>query len=529
MGPPVAGDALSDLVRGVAESQRDREANQQAIGRGVQDFLGPHLARALSGAPGVKSGIAEAMGAQPEGGGAGLEADQGLDYGPALQFSGSRSTRAPMPPGLDLSGFNREVENLRSMRAGMPSQAKAQAQGLDEAFGSARKAQGGLVEQQAKTADEIAGLMDIAQGAQAEVAARNQARQEDAKAKVGQRLDSFDQAVRAAGAASIDPDRWYKDKDGNTFGRRLGSAVAVALGSIGAAFGKHENTAMKLIEDAIGRDLMAQRVEIGNRQDAVKNATNSVGLARQNFLDTVAQGEAEMAAEYARAQGLVKTAIAKSSSAEYRAKGEALLADLEVKRQEAMSNAAQSEFGREWKASEVLAGLEAKGAAAKQANELQTYRAQFGGQGGGGGLRGLVPIDPQNPPSKAELKAAQVQHAKYERAVSAVSRALQIRKSSGWKLKTPREQKAILKDAASALADYRGVSAEAKIKALQNPEAVGLPSDLGEIGSVQEQLTSVLQGLRSDHEANMGAAGGGGLALDDAQNLATQSGWKKVR
>lgn len=78
-------------------------------------------------------------------------------------------------------------------------------------------------------------------------------------------LNESRQAIRAAedrvANFEIDPKRIYKDTMS-----AVGSALAVALGSFGAALTGTENTAFKILDAAVDRDIAAQRTELGKLQ-----------------------------------------------------------------------------------------------------------------------------------------------------------------------------------------------------------------------------------------------------------------------
>jgi len=88
---------------------------------------------------------------------------------------------------------------------------------------------------------------------------------EDAAKIRGDTLNTSREAIRAAedrvANFEIDPKRIYKDTVS-----AVGSALAVALGSFGAALTGTENTAFKILDAAVDRDIAAQRTELGKLQ-----------------------------------------------------------------------------------------------------------------------------------------------------------------------------------------------------------------------------------------------------------------------
>lgn len=108
------------------------------------------------------------------------------------------------------------------------------------------------------------------------------------EAETGKLKDS----IESLRAMKIDPNRFFKHPDGsNDYGKKIGSAVAVALGALGsslpARMGGHggPNYAMQIIEKAIDRDIMAQQSDIDNKRAGVGLQMNMLGQMRQQFAD----------------------------------------------------------------------------------------------------------------------------------------------------------------------------------------------------------------------------------------------------
>lgn len=533
MGTSPLAPAVEEIVRNAAEKQRTGygmlppgvtpEMEQQGRAN-LAEWFGPQVAGALGlphSQPSWQAGAGRAS--EPPLTEADLMAMAGAQPQPAT----SRSMGLSLPPGTDLSGFNRAVSGLGGIGQRMGEASRSGRKALGEAIGKQQAA----VEKQAQIAAErqeaIAGEMGNLEAAMATQQEAQRAREQDVAKQVKGRVSAFNQAVEAANSATIDPDRWYRDSEGGTFGRRLGSAVAMALGAVGSAFTRGPNYAMQIIQSAIDRDLMSQRAELAKKQAGVGMAQNAVQMAREQFSDEQARGAAEQAAMLSRAQRMIALSTAQSGSKEKIAEGEALSADLGVRAAELMGKAEQAEAAGEWTRQTQLAGLELQGAQIKGADAKLRWQAQQRAAGpSAGGLRGLVPADPANPPSKAQMAEAQKSFAKYQRVQTAIARAIQLRASEGWKLKTPREQKAVLSQLASAMADYQGLPGESKKKVFSDPASVIGISDLGEVGSVLDHLRAMQQSVRADFEAGMGAAGGGGLVLQD---VAAMPGARRVR
>jgi hypothetical protein len=475
----------------------------------VANFLGPQAAAALGFVPQVEPQPA----GEPQPTEADLMAMGGVQPQGAPQAVGGGSAI----PGIDL-GPLRDIEGRmgtasRERLAGIQGSAAARTQAVDRA-----------ATEQAMRLKNEAGIM-AENEAMAAVHERIQInRRVEAEKVVTGRLADFDKSVQEANAQSIDPDRWYRDSSGGTFGRRLGASIALALGAFGAAFTKGPNYAMQIIQSAIDRDLMSQRAEMAKKQGAVGQAQNAVGMARASFQDVEARGHAERAAELARAGRMIDISRAQSGSRESMANAESLKAQIAAEAQKELGQAKEKELAGEYGRATAMAGLQAKQQqAAIDARQASQARAA-------GVPRGLTLADPNNPPSAKELAEAQKKNALYQRAMSALVNLRQIRAKEGAELKTPRASKVALKQATKALAERMGIQGRQMLNAIKDPTQVSLPSDLGEVGSVLSQVDAQIENLRRDHAADMQSAGGGGLMLEDTQSMAaSKPGWEKVR
>lgn len=88
---------------------------------------------------------------------------------------------------------------------------------------------------------------------------------------------------------SIDPNRAYK-----SLGSQVAAAFAIALGAFAQGFtgGRTPNTALKIIEGAIARDVESQKAEMMKRKDVLKNKNNVYARMLSRFGNEVAAEKA---------------------------------------------------------------------------------------------------------------------------------------------------------------------------------------------------------------------------------------------
>lgn len=128
---------------------------------------------------------------------------------------------------------------------------------------------------------------------------REEAAQADARAfealQERQRLeakrveDEIASAEQDLKSYSIDPNRAYK-----SLGSQVAAAFAIALGAFAQGFtgGRTPNTALKIIEGAIARDVEAQKSEMMKRKDVLKNKNNVYARMLSRFGNEVAAEKA---------------------------------------------------------------------------------------------------------------------------------------------------------------------------------------------------------------------------------------------
>jgi len=133
---------------------------------------------------------------------------------------------------------------------------------------------------------------------------------------------------------SVDPGRWWASR--STPGK-IAAAIGLALGAIGAG-NDGVNRAAGIIENAIGRDLEAQKAEheirLRKGQMTVDSATSIYTLHRQLAQDDIASADASKATALEIAKNQVDLATARASSPLAKAQGQMLSAQLGQKRDE---------------------------------------------------------------------------------------------------------------------------------------------------------------------------------------------------
>lgn len=109
----------------------------------------------------------------------------------------------------------------------------------------------------------------------------------------------FDNAVNSFANAKMDPDKFWNDR--GTAGRIMG-AIAMAMGAAGSSLTGGPNYAMQIIDNAIQRDLMAQKANIDKKGQMIQVAGSRMAMTKQFFKDQETTELAYQAASYQRVQ-----------------------------------------------------------------------------------------------------------------------------------------------------------------------------------------------------------------------------------
>lgn len=148
-------------------------------------------------------------------------------------------------------------------------------------------------EQPPSTTDEIMDglnrvrmLREEAAEADARAFAALEERQRLQSKKVEDEIASAEQDLKSY---SIDPNRAYK-----SLGSQVAAAFAIAVGAFAEGFtgGRTKNTALKIIESAIARDVESQKAEMMKRKDVLKNKNNVYARMLSRFGNELAAEKA---------------------------------------------------------------------------------------------------------------------------------------------------------------------------------------------------------------------------------------------
>jgi len=158
------------------------------------------------------------------------------------------------------SDVDRVIRKVRALEAEIASATGARKQALEDQAETLKiqaQEMAGKQQEMADRADRRVRGMELMEQRQGEATARAEA--------------EIRNAERMVTSHEIDPNRAFK-----TTGARVGSAIAIAMSALGQGMSGRAgpNTAYKIINDAINRDIDLQKEELRTRKDVMRNKNN---------------------------------------------------------------------------------------------------------------------------------------------------------------------------------------------------------------------------------------------------------------
>jgi len=311
--------------------------------------------------------------------------------------------------------------------------------------------------------------------AQARAEERRQAWVREKYGAITQSTEDYDKA-----AGSYNPGRFYLKADGSTdYSKRILSAIFIAMGELGASMTGRQNTALKIIDDAISKDLDAQKIMIQAKGEKVRMADSAYGRALQLTGSEAAAEAADRAWKLQGAQRYLDTIRANykgqaeaSRFAVFEAQIQNGLADSQSQLAAALHGASQTGAGAEMATAQAVFSGNMQRAAAQDSRAIMMAKAA-------GTYRGehpyLQPLPGYNPDDD-ERKAAEAVAAPWAGAISAIRDAIEYRRKNGAQWYTSRSGTILANQAIMSVAELR------KIRSLRFDEVarrMGIPEDIG--------------------------------------------------
>lgn len=179
---------------------------------------------------------------------------------------------------------------------------------------------------------------------------------EDMRMEYQKTFDDYSQKIESLtkeAAQGVNPRRYWKNK--SAFGK-IGAALSVMAGAIGTAINQSAggrmtgNAALDIIMDQIDEDIQAQRTNLANKNQEVRNQQTMYGMAMNKFNNDMAAQEASRIALIDQTKMRLAEMTANATSEGAKAKTQQAMAQLDQKKAESqikLDQFARQEAARE--------------------------------------------------------------------------------------------------------------------------------------------------------------------------------------
>lgn len=227
----------------------------------------------------------------------------------------SKADLVPPPVTPSASGYTGSTMNsIKGIEHGFQETAK----GIAGEYAAAGRAEVEKAKQLGVLNDELA-----KQKAKADL------REVDRQRSIDEMRQKYDVVAADVKANSqIDPNRYWASK---STGAKIGAAISIALGAIGAGLqGRGDNAALGIIKDAIDKDIDAQKANIAAKREGLAETQTMYSMMRQQFSDERQAEQATRAIAIDNAIHKIDQIMSQFKSPEMAAKAQQLRGQLEV-------------------------------------------------------------------------------------------------------------------------------------------------------------------------------------------------------
>lgn len=210
---------------------------------------------------------------------------------------------------------------------------------IDASYDAEQKANTSAAQTAEKRFTEEAQARAEEQVAAQVAAAEERQRAQSQQAQIQAATDRYQKMADEVGSQQIDPDKFWHDKDTGT---RIGVSLMMAFGQFASGMTGAPNKAAEIIQDAIHRDIDAQKANLANKRASLDAQGNVLAMTRQNFASVNEQMAAARALSYKAAEAKLSTIAAQYKNPEYQAAAQQTQAQLERLRAQEEAKLAQA-------------------------------------------------------------------------------------------------------------------------------------------------------------------------------------------
>lgn len=181
-------------------------------------------------------------------------------------------------------------------------------QGIQAGFGQIEQ---GINEERGalqKKGDETYDTMALANMDAATLQMRMEEAEQRRQETITQKMNDYQIAKDRYMNMAVDPNKFYANMD---TGNKVLAGISIALGALGSALTGKDNQALKIIDQAIQRDIAAQEANINKAGKGVAAQENMISMYRQLLGDDVAARQAALSTHWGNVARQLETIAAK--------------------------------------------------------------------------------------------------------------------------------------------------------------------------------------------------------------------------
>ena len=254
----------------------------------------------------------------------------------AASFYGIQKPEERAPAAMQSTEVKPQVEKVDlSQLAVKPTQQQPQQpnimdqglKGINSAYGAQMGAVNRLGQAQQESFENQAKLMEEASRKQAEYDNELKRVRDERNAYENDFMKRREELVKEVDkAGDINPNRYWENK---STGNKISASIGIALGAIGSAMtGQGGNKALDIIQNAIDRDIDAQKANANKAQQRLQNQDSIFNLALKKYGDQETAMLAARSEALSRVELQIKAQANQSQSKEAKAKADLLSAQI---------------------------------------------------------------------------------------------------------------------------------------------------------------------------------------------------------
>lgn len=273
----------------------------------------------------------------------------------------------PEPPNL-IGGV--DVSRLEGLRSKIDTAAEqAASHGYEEREEALRK----ISEIDAQRAAIQAEAREQALGEYNKMISEQTEREQRISGQLEEKLAAHSQAVADYMNTKVDPNNYWANA---STGAKIMAALGVVLGAMGSKATGGRNVALDIINNAIDRDMEAQKIQLDKMGRRASMMENEYAMARNHFSDTISQDLAARKTLLEKAQMQIETELSKTDQARARAAGQDLLGQLELQKADLENKLKERELSNAFRLESSIIDAKRANVALHNQAEMAKYQAR---------------------------------------------------------------------------------------------------------------------------------------------------------